>query len=371
MHRVFIVVALLLTLSPAKGAGVSDERYAKLARGVNLSHWFAQSKGKDYSRQHFETWIKAEDFKRIADLGFTHVRLPLDPEVLITHEGPDHFDAERFAMLMAALKMASDSGLAVVLDAHPTDQFKMGLKNSDTAVANFSRYWAELAKRLAKTDPEMVFLEVLNEPLLSDAPRWNRVQGELIKVIREQAPKHTLVVCPDKWSDVTFLEALPLYDDTNLIYNFHCYTPTTFTHQGATWGTQLWQFLHDVPYPSTPENVADVAATITDRGAKAALIDYGAKHWDAAKVGASANRGGDWARQHEVRVTCNEFGVLRKAPAEGRLAYLHDLVTALERNHIGWTMWDYAGGFGICTTDAGGGRVLDRAAVEALGLKVP
>ena len=30
----------------------------------------------------------------------------------------------------------------------------------------------------------------------------------------------------------------PPYDD-KVIYNFHCYEPLTFTHQGATWTNQI------------------------------------------------------------------------------------------------------------------------------------
>jgi hypothetical protein len=68
-----------------------------------------------------------------------------------------------------------------------------------------------------------------------------------------------------------------------------------------------------------------------------------------------------------VPLTCNEFGVYEAAAAEDRAAYLHDLRLTLEEQGIGWTVWDYAGGFSI----AGGGpgqRRFDPTLLGALGL---
>jgi endoglucanase len=44
--------------------------------------------------------------------------------------------------------------------------------------------------------------------------------------------------------------------------------------------------------------------------------------------------------------------------------------TTLERYGIGWTMWDYSGGFGVVVRKEGQTTV-DEATVKALGLKMP
>ena len=44
---------------------------------------------------------------------------------------------------------------------------------------------------------------------------------------------------------------------------------------------------------------------------------------------------------------------------------------ALEKNKIGWAMWDYQENFGLVTKTNGGPAVPDPAIVEALGLKMP
>jgi hypothetical protein len=75
-----------------------------------------------------------------------------------------------------------------------------------------------------------------------------------------------------------------------------------------------------------------------------------------------------WASTHNVRVTCNEFGVYRAlADPKDRTKWITDVRVALERHRIGWTMWDYAGDFGLVSGQPGS-RVVDAAVVSALGL---
>jgi hypothetical protein len=49
---------------------------------------------------------------------------------------------------------------------------------------------------------------------------------------------------------------------------------------------------------------------------------------------------------------------------------IHDVRTALEKNGIGWTMWDYAGGFSVVTRE-NGVSTPDAVTLRALGMTVP
>jgi endoglucanase len=51
-----------------------------------------------------------------------------------------------------------------------------------------------------------------------------------------------------------------------------------------------------------------------------------------------------------------------------RNAWLHDVRTSLERNGIGWTMWDYSGSFGV-VTKKDGKAVADEEVLRALRMK--
>jgi hypothetical protein len=72
-----------------------------------------------------------------------------------------------------------------------------------------------------------------------------------------------------------------------------------------------------------------------------------------------------------VPVTCNEFGVYRAtANPQDRAAWISDVRTTLEKYGIGWTMWDYSGGFGV-VTKKDGRAIPDEVTLKALGLKMP
>ena len=54
-------------------------------RGVNLGGWISQF--DKYDTQHFETFITRKDIAYIASLGFDHVRVPVDYNVLEDEDG--------------------------------------------------------------------------------------------------------------------------------------------------------------------------------------------------------------------------------------------------------------------------------------------
>jgi hypothetical protein len=188
--------------------------------------------------------------------------------------------------------------------------------------------------------------------------------------MREGAPRHTIIAAGARWSSVDQLLLLEPLADRNVVYNFHFYEPHNFTHQGATWGADYWPYLKGVPYPSTPEAVAPLLPSVTNDAARGALRQYGEERWDAARVERMVAQASEWARRRGVPLTCNEFGVYRAyTPAGARLRWLADVRAALERHRIGWTMWDYAGGFGVAVRERGGRAELDPDTAAALGLK--
>jgi endoglucanase len=99
------------------------------------------------------------------------------------------------------------------------------------------------------------------------------------------------------------------------------------------------------------------------------IVQYGLDSWNADRVNAEIAMAAAWGKRWNVPVTCNEFGVYRAAAApDDRLAWIRDVRMALEKNGMGWTMWDYAGGFSVVTTKDGA-RVPDQGTLAALGLK--
>lgn len=95
---------MAMMLPAARAQGVSDERFARLAKGINISHWFAQVYDpKGYTPEHFETFVTGADFDLIRDLGFTHVRLSVEPKPMMDWANPGDLHADYLAHLDRAI----------------------------------------------------------------------------------------------------------------------------------------------------------------------------------------------------------------------------------------------------------------------------
>jgi endoglucanase len=360
------------TTSPLQpGSSVPTSRLAHLRHGINTSGWFAQVYDqRGYTKEHFQNWTTAEDIALIKSMGFDHVRLSVNPQLMMMNHRPDEIPAEYLSYLDAAVKIILDHGLTVVIDLHPDSDFKAKLAKDDSFVQEFSDFWRTLARHYSTWDRERVFFEILNEPELSDRYRWYGVQAKLAAAIREGAPQHTLIASGARWSsddELVFLEPLR---DTNVIYTFHFYEPTIFTHQGATWSVYFWYWVKGLRYPSSPESAAKTAAGVPDAVDRLAVIRYGQDHWDASRIDAEITQVAEWARQRGVPVVCNEFGVYRDyTNPQDREAWIRDVRTSLERHEMGWTMWDYSGNFGV-VVKKDGRSVPDEVTLRALGLNL-
>ncbi len=380
----------LLLLIPVQAQEAPDSRIDHLARGINLSGWFWYG---PENLSEVENHFTAADFAVIHDLGFTYVRLPVDLG-FVWDSANNQFKEDALAVFDRGLEGLLAYDLAVVVDLHSVDQtyydniFSGRLEDDPAFIATFEAFWRAFAAHLSTTDPEMVFLEVLNEPVYQDDPAlWLPVQDRLVKAIRENAPDHTIIVTSAWWSNLnTFVELQPL-DDPNLIYNFHFYEPFVFTHQlyepsastdpDADWVEDV-MYLRDIPYPMTPENVEPAAQMLDAQFPAGSDLDwmgswvreYGAARWDGAKIDEQIQRAAAWGEQYGVPVMCNEFGAYaRYAAPEDRAAFLRDMRTALEKYGISWAMWDYddANSFGIVWRE-NGHPIVDPLTADALGL---
>jgi hypothetical protein len=300
-------------------------------------------------------------------MGFDHERWPIEPAPLISPSDPAALRPDYLRYLDLALDMILAQKLAVIVDIHPSDEFKLRLKD-DRQVESFVKFWLALAQHLSVRDPELVFLETINEPMVEDPYRWYGIQAKLIAAIRAGAPNHTIIASGHRWSGLWEMLALEPYADRNIIYNFHYYDPFSFTHQGATWAGPNLQFYRGVPYPSSPEAVAKMMESITDDAARFSLLRYGEDRWSAERIDREIGMAAAWGAKHHVPVICNEWGALRRfaTPAD-RARWIADMRTALEKHGIGWTMWDYAGGFAV-VNKVNGHATADAEIVKALGL---
>ena len=85
----------------------------KLYRGINFGGYLSQC---EHTLEHYATFITKEDVKKVKDLGFDHIRLPIDYEVLETKEGYEY--TEGIAYVNQFLLWCEEYEMDVVLDLH-------------------------------------------------------------------------------------------------------------------------------------------------------------------------------------------------------------------------------------------------------------
>ncbi len=365
-----LAMACCLRIATAQQADerVAFQRAATLTQGVNLSGWFGG--WGDYSPEHTTTYITADDFRLMRAMGIRYVRFPLDP-TLLSQGGLMNPNKEQiWARIDNALDMAMNSGMAVDFVVFPRDDYKQRL-GTQSGVDQFIMLWRILAKHFVGRDPDRFFLELMNESEEQDPYPWVGIESATVKAIRAIDRQHTIIASGAQYDSLGDLLTTETIDDANIIYTFHFYEPYAFTHQGATWGSTEWNYFRDVPYPSSPSQIAELTKSIPDDAARYHLYLYGAEGWNASSILQRIAFAAAWGRERHVPVICNEFGAYRDtAPRDARARYLHDVRVALEQNGIGWAMWDWSGNFGLVTHQADS-IVPDRLDVDALGLKQP
>jgi len=370
-----VALSLVVFVAPAFAQDRASELRTAFARaqhlkhGINASEWFAQS-ANDYSAARTNRYTDDADIALMARLGFDSVRLSIDPVPL--ERGPQNkegLNSDFAARLDHVVDTMLANKLAVQIDIHPESDYKQKVRNNNADVERFTMLWRKLAAHYAGHDPSLIFFEVMNEPEVSDPYRWSGIQARAAEAIREAAPQNTIIATGPNYSDVADLLTQHPLADGNVIYNFHYYDPHTFTHQGAGWGVPWWSYTHNVPYPATENSMEETIKQVPDARERFDFEHYWLDHWDGHRIRLEIDAAAEWGKANGVPLLCNEFGAYRRVtdPAS-RMNWIHDVRTALEADGIGWTMWDYRGGFGVVYKQDGQPAKADPAVVEALGL---
>jgi endoglucanase len=353
----------------AAGLHTAFARAQHLRHGINASEWFAQS-ANDYSAARTNSYTDDSDIALMARLGFDNVRLSIDPVPLeqgLNHQG-------QYADFLDRLDHAVDTmianGLAVQIDVHPEEPFKQDVKNSNGGVDRFVMLWRRLAAHYANRNPDLVFFEIMNEPEVTDPYRWSGIQAAAAAAIREVAPNNTLIAAGPNYSGIQdLLTQFPL-PDGNVIYNFHFYEPHEFTHQGAGWGSPWWIYTHNIAWPPSESAMQQDLSQVPGASDRYAFEHYWLDGWSAHRIKLEMDAAAAWGKTNGVPLICNEFGAYRDhSDPASRMAWIHDTRTAMEEDGIGWTMWDYRGGFGVVHKQNGQPAQVDEQVVQALGLK--
>lgn len=183
----------------------------KLERGINLGGYLSQCV---HSTEHYDAFIQEEDIRKIASMGFDHVRLAIDYEVLEDEYGGTR--EEGFAYVTRVVEWCKRQGLNIVLDLHKAygydfnnagDKKKNILFTNKMVQKRFVNLWIKIAEHYA--NETHVAFELLNEVVEQEnAEAWNLLIVETVNAIRRIARDTIIIYGGIQWNSVKTLKLL-------------------------------------------------------------------------------------------------------------------------------------------------------------------
>lgn len=321
--------------------------FSGFMHGVNLGGWYSQC---DHSEERYNDFIKEEDFKTISSWGMDHVRLPIDYNLIETADGqPIEKGYER---IRSAAKWCKENKLNMILDLHKTAGFSFDSGEKETGFFDNPAYqerfyslWERLASNFANIfegSSQEICFELLNE--VTDqafCKKWNEIAKNCIQRIRKIAPT-TKILVGSYWNNsLASVKDLDQPYDENIVYNFHCYDPLLFTHQGAPWVGPNMNTDFRFPLKSsfaeyqkkTDEKVGQIGISFRmfDQNATVDENYFESIFAEAVKI----------AEERNVLLYCGEYGVIDRASYEDTLEWYRLISSVFNKHGIGRAAWSY------------------------------
>ena len=315
-----------------------------------MAHWLSQSRRRGAEREQF--FVK-EDVKAIAEMGFDHIRLPIDEEQMWDEEGNRHTDA--FTLMLNCIEWSKEYNLKVIVDLHilRSHHFIAEVKplwTDPLEQEKFYALWRDLSDALGHFPNDLLAYELMNEAVADDPEQWNDLLMNAYHAIRETEPQRTIVIGSNRWQQVhTFDELKVPENDPNILLSFHYYEPMILTHLSAGW-TDYRDYPGPVHYPgilvteeefaSLPDSLRLVVENDLNTVYNKEVIF---EMWEKP-IRKSKELG--------LPLYCGEFGVYYKAPEEDLLRWYQDMVDLFNENGIGYANWNYkSSSFGLVDED--------------------
>jgi endoglucanase len=285
-----------------------------LGKGINMGNMFEAPSEAEWGNP-----FRDDYFKRIAELGFNHVRIPIRWDVstraLLT--APYTINVSFFERIKYVIDKALAENLYVIINMHHHDDL---FTDPEGNKARFLSQWAQIADYFKSYDHRLLF-EVMNEPNSAlTAVKWNVFFKDALTEIRKTNPTRAVLMGTDPWGGLGGVPDMVFPNDTNIIITVHYYEPFTFTHQGAEWvsGADAWL---GTKWENTTLERDEIASSF------AFLKSF--------------------AKEKNKPIHIGEFGSYSKADLESRVKWSNFLARWFESQGFSWNYWEWSAGFGI------------------------
>lgn len=340
---------------------VTTGRISPVKQCINLGGDLESDILEDGTVIDFGYNISADDLDEVVAAGFDSVRIPVN-WADNTGAGPRFRINRRFwREVDTAVNLSLERGLNVIIDVHHFDEFNT---DPDGERAKLFQIWRQLSSHYRNFDanlpenpetglrPRLIF-ELLNEPHFenvngedidfvpnrtrgpSGIERINRINRELLRLIRRQNPGRWVIVGSSQFGSIGPIEGgpngeffVPPPNDRRVITTAHYYDPLEFTHQR-------------LEFDDSHPNLFRPA--------------WGSRR-QRNQVARDFNRVSDWQSTtgRNYPFLLGEFGTSARSsgqlgtPVAQRRNYANVVRQQAERRNFGWCYWDLGSiGFGI------------------------
>jgi hypothetical protein len=409
-RRDFVASGLAASLLPTRAFAQANK--LKLGRGGSIHSMLNWPELEAGSRERF-AWPPFSTAKyqmsprllgafRRAGLDF--IRLTVDPGIFMASNGARRDELD--AILLSRCRLILESGLNVIVDFHPISQVAAWTPDRIITDERTNKLFLDLIERTARViralDASRVALEFMNEPPHgyenSTASRWQRMLVAMHSAARAVHPDLTLVMTGAASGGIKGLMNVDarVFNDANVYWSFHYYSPHHFTHQGvATSQSNMlhFRYLTELPYPANAASPDLTMETIRqairsdsslnqlqrlniEQTAMDAVRTYFKSSFDARSIAAEFDKVVEWAGRNGIsadKILLGEFGAARRnnkgngALNRHRLDWLRDIRVAAEQRSFAWALWDIDDNQMGLVTQRGSG-ILDAQILKALGL---
>ncbi len=291
--------------------------------------------------EHFEEYITEWDVKNIKEMGLDHIRLGFDQIVL--EESPYVYRKRIFEILESFVSCCEKYDLGIVLNLHKSIgnycdiAEEVSLFDSEELQNRFIALWLELEKTFHNKN-EIMF-ELLNEVKDINPDDWNNLAVRTVDAIRKLNKDRKIILGSICWGRTFNLKDLVVLDDENVIYTFHMYDPSEFTHQrGVLHWTKLY-YNRKLTYPCDDiERYRDYYRLLFNREDAYSHIE----RMDIEYLRELFAPVYEWIDKHPDKILwCGEFGTIRHADMNSRENYMNDVIKLCKEYDIPYSVWNY------------------------------
>ncbi|MDA3924191.1 MAG: cellulase family glycosylhydrolase [Kiritimatiellae bacterium] len=347
---------MVFCLTPSAGADNSSPKMAKrfvgFEHGMGIGGWLTNYKRfnvlpdkwklkisiGDY--EHFDSYITKKDIENMASFGVDHIRLGFDQIVL--EEKPYVYRKRTFKCVDNFVKWCHECNVNAVLNLHKAVGNYCDVPSpvnllDDAELQNrFVALWAEFERRY-HNDNSVAF-ELLNEVKNVDPKLWNALAARTVKEIRKTNPDRKIIIGSTCWNSASNLKYLQLFDDENVMYTFHIYSPFEFTHQRGVLQKSPLYYNREMPYPCDIERYRDYKRFV--EGAKNPYSNL--KRMDIKYMRQCLQPAFDFVKAHPDKILwCGEFGTIRHCNITSRENWMNDVILLLKEHDIPYCVWNY------------------------------